>query len=295
MLAAPGLARLDDPSTVKALGACLASEKEFWGVRAETAEALGNLRSEAAFEVLAQNARTKHPKVRRAVVHALGRFRTSKSAEILKGIALRDPSYIVEAEAARALGSTRQTSAFDTLVEVLDRPSWADVIRQGAIDGLANLRDDRAVPHITARTRYGVNTRGRRAAILALPKLSSDRRTRETLEELLDSADPYLRVDVVRALGDLGDAKARSALHRQLERDLDGRVRRRIREVMRDLGGAGKREADKLRDELEALRNEHAELKARIGKLETTVLPPKDARSAAPASAPKRNGARATR
>src|SRR5204863_3078617 len=51
MLAAPGLARLDDPSTVKALSASLASEKEFWGVRAEVAEALGNLRSEAAFEV----------------------------------------------------------------------------------------------------------------------------------------------------------------------------------------------------------------------------------------------------
>src|SRR6185436_6874729 len=151
---------------------------------------------------------------------------------------------------------------------------------------------DRAVPHITARTRYGVNTRGRRAAILALPKLSGDRRTRETLEELLDSADPYLRVDVVRALGDLGDAKARSALQRQLERDLDGRVRRRIREVMRDLGGTGKREADKLRDELEALRNEHAELKARIGKLETTVLPPKDGKGAA---APKKNGARVSR
>ena len=51
------------------------------------------------------------------------------------------------------------------------------------------------------------------------------------LEDLLDSADPYLRVDVVRALADLGDPKARGALQRQLDRDLDGRVRRRIREV----------------------------------------------------------------
>jgi len=299
MLAAPGLAKLDDPSTSKALGAALANDKEFWGVRAEAAEALGNLRSDAALDVLAQNARTKHPKVRRAVVHALGRFRTAKAADILKGIALRDASYLVEAEAARALGSTRQSSAFDTLVEVLDRPSWADVIRQGAIDGLANLRDDRAVPHVTARTRYGVHTRGRRAAILALPKLSGDRRTREALEELLDSADPYLRVDVVRALGDLGDAKARAALQRQLDRDLDGRVRRRIREVMRDLGGAGKREADKLRDELESLRNEHAELKARIGKLESAFLPSKNGKPAAlpepprarPAAKRRKNGA----
>jgi aminopeptidase N len=207
------------------------------------------------------------------VVRALGHFRTAKAAEVLKPIALRDASYLVEAEAARALGSTRQASVFETLVDIIDRPSWADVIRSGAIDGLANLRDERAIPHIVARTRYGVPTRGRRAAIMALPKLSSDRKARETLEELLEGADPYLRVDVARALGDLGDAKARGALHRQLERDLDGRVRRRIRETLRDLGGAGKREADRLRDELEAMRTEHAELKARLSKLEALVAP----------------------
>jgi hypothetical protein len=103
---------------------------------------------------------------------------------------------------------------------------------------------------------------------MALPKLSSDRRTRETLEDMLDADDPYLRVDVVRALGDLGDVKARGALQRQLDRDLDGRVRRRIREVLRDLGGSGKREVDRLRDELEDLRREHTELKTRLGKLE---------------------------
>ena len=274
MLAAQGLGRFDDPASTQALAATLADEKEFWGARAEVANALGNLRSEEAFTILESNVGTKHPKVRRAVAHALGAFRTSKSAELLKKLALRDPSYLVEADAARALGATRQAGGFDTLVDILDRPSWADVIRAGAIDGLANLRDERAVPHVIARTRYGVSTRGRRAAILALPKLAGDKKARETLEDLLDSADPYLRVDVVRALGELGDAKARGSLHRQLGRELDGRVRRRIREVLRDLGGAGKRESDRLRDELESLRGDHTELKARLGKLEALVSPP---------------------
>src|SRR5262249_25536235 len=145
--------------------------------------------------------------------------------------------------------------------------------RGGAIDGLAHLRDERAVPHVVARTRYGVPTRGRRAAILALPKLAGDRKARETLEELLESADPHLRVDVVRALAELGDTKARGALHRQFDRELDGRVRRRIRETLRDLGGAGKRDTDRLRDELEALRVEHSELKVRLGKLEALIEP----------------------
>jgi aminopeptidase N len=271
MLAAPALGRLDDPPSTEALAKALGDDEEFWGVRAEAASALANLRSDEAFAALAAHLGAAHPKVRRAVVHALGSFRTSKAADLLRKVALKDASYLVEAEAARALGATRQASGFDTLVDILDRPSWADVIRAGAIDGLANLRDERALPHVIARTRYGVSTRGRRSAILALPKLASDRKARETLEDLLDQADPYLRVDVVRAIAELGDAKARGALHRQLDRDLDGRVRRRIREALRDLGGAGKRDSDRLRDELEALRAEHAELKARLGKIEARL------------------------
>ena len=284
MLAAAPLGRMDDPPTTKALAAAVANEAEFWGVRAEAAAALGALHSDEAFAALSANAATKHPKARRAVVNALGKFRTTKAAEQLAKIALSDESYLVESDAARALGATRQAIAFETLLDVLDRPSWADVIRAGAIDGLAALRDDRALPHVLARTRYGVSTRGRRAAIMALPKISGDRKTRETLEDLLDGTDPYLRVDVVRALVDLGDAKSRGALQRQFERELDGRVRRRIREALRDIGAAGKRDADRLRDDFEALRTEYTELKARLGKLEATVSPPKEGDSAKSAS-----------
>ncbi|HVK64498.1 MAG TPA: M1 family aminopeptidase [Polyangium sp.] len=278
LLAASLMGKLDDPATTRALGASLAKEDEFWGVRAEAASALGDVRSDDALTHLLAHARTGHAKVRRAVAAALGKFRKAQAADALKSLALRDASYLVEAEAARALGATRQSAAFDTLIEVLDRPSWADVVRAGALDGLAALRDERAQAHVLTRTRYGIPTRGRRAAIMALPKLSTDRKVREALEDLLDQADPYLKVDVVRALLDIGDTKSRGPLSRQLERELDGRVRRRIREALRDLGGAGKREAERLREDLEALRGEHAELKARLGKLEA-LLTPKEATS----------------
>jgi aminopeptidase N len=141
----------------------------------------------------------------------------------------------------------------------------------GAIDGLATLRDDRALPHLMSRTRYGHATRARRAAILALPKVSGDRKAREALEELLDDGDPHLRVDVARALADLGDTKARGALRARLEMDLDPRVRRRIREVLRDLGGDSKRALDQVREELEKVQNEHGELKARLALLEAKL------------------------
>jgi aminopeptidase N len=266
-IAAQALSKTDDPPTIDSLSRALSNEDEFWGTRVECATALGKIRAREAFDVLAKAVKTSHPKVRRAVVQALGSFRTTEAMEAIRPHALRDDSYLVESEAARALGHTRQVAAFDLLLDLLDRPSWFDVVRAGAIDGLASLRDDRAVPHLSASVRYGHPPRVRRAAAMALPKLASDRKSRETLEQLLDDVDPLLRIDAVRALGELGDAKVRPALRDRLDTDTDPRVRRRIREVMRDLAEP-RRATEPLRDELEKLQGEHGELKARMAKLE---------------------------
>jgi len=282
-LAAQALSKSDDPVTIEALARRIGDEAEFWGVRADCAEALGSIRAREAFDALQAAIGVAHPKVRRAVVSALGRFRTPAAAAALTPRALRDESYLVESEAARALGRTRQTSAFETLLDLLDRRSWAEVVAAGAVDGLAALRDDRALPHLFARTRYGHPSRVRRAATLAIPKLSTDRRAREHLEELLDDADPILRIDVVRALSDLADARSRSALRSRAEIDLDPRVRRRIREVVRDLGGERK-QTDQLKEDVERLQNELVEARARLSKLE--------AKGASPAkAAPRKSSA----
>jgi aminopeptidase N len=271
-LAAPSLGKRADPPSVEALAKSLANEQEFWGVRVKAALALGHTRLALAFQRLRSNVTTKHPKVRRAVVQALGHFRTPEAARELTAIALSDRSYLVESEAARALGHTRQSPTYDTLVEILDRTSWNDIIRVGALDGLAALRDDRAIAHVLARTRYGTKTRGRRAAIVALSRLTGDRKHREALEELLDDADPYLRIDVVRALVEMGDAKSRAALSRRLDGEHDGRVRRRIREAMHEIGGRTKEIQSELRDEIEKLKTEQAELGAKMKKVEAALF-----------------------
>jgi aminopeptidase N len=277
-LAARALAASDDPPTVLALETALLETQEFWGVRAEAARALGQIRSTSSFDVLARAVVTAHPKVRRAVTEALSRFRTTPSVDLLRKLALRDESYVVEAEAARALGRTKQAAAFDTLVDVIDHPSWADIVSVGALDGLAALRDDRAMPHVVARTRYGHPARTRRAAVLALPKLGADRKCRETLEDLLDDRDTMLRLDVARALTELADVKARPALRERLEVELDPRVRRRLREALRDLSHDGKR-APEVRDDLDKLQAEHAELRGRVAALEARVPGAKVAKS----------------
>ncbi|HWA75857.1 MAG TPA: M1 family aminopeptidase [Polyangiaceae bacterium] len=265
--AAAGLAKKPDPTNLSALDDALGNEKESWMVRVEAARALGKTRAPAALDALAKHTKVKHPKVRRAVAAALGAFRDERAVELLRPLAQRDASYLVEAEAARALGKTKQKAALKPLLAMVDRKSWADVVRSGTLDGLSALRDEAGLPEVLERTRYGYPSRGRRAAVGALAELGEGKKVREHLESLLDDGDPHLRADVASALLRLGDHRCRPALRRALDREIDGRVARRLREALRDLG-EGASERKRVADELESLRGELLELKARLAKIE---------------------------
>ena len=266
--AAEALAHRDDLVTVRALGAALHDEHQPWMVRVECARALGRIRGELSLEALLRGARAKHPKVRRSVASALGAFRTQRAAQVLTNMARRDPSYLVGAEASRALGRTRQPGVKQTLLALAKRPSWGDCFVSGALDGLGNLRDETAVPEVLARTAYGHPTRGRRSAIHALATLADSRRTREHLEDLLSDRDHHVRVAAVDALMTLGDSRARPALRRALDREHDPRIQRRLREALRDPSETRPAERKRLEDELEVLRGDLGELKGRLAKLE---------------------------
>ncbi|MDX2055412.1 MAG: M1 family aminopeptidase [Polyangiaceae bacterium] len=264
-VAAEALGQRSDLLSVEALAKSLANEQEAWMVRSEAAEVLGKLRGDLAFQALSAALKTPHPKVRRAAVAALGHFRTPEAVENLLPLAEEDASYLVESEASRALGRTRQHGVKKALLRLLERKSWADITRAGALDGLGLLRDDSTLEALIEHSSYGKPTRGRRAAISALSQVSESRKVRHHLEELLDDPDPYLRIDVVRALVRLGDLKVRGALTRRLERETDGRVERRLREALRELVSTSKAAHG---EDVEALKHELSDLKARMSKLE---------------------------
>jgi aminopeptidase N len=269
--AATALAKRDEAKTIEALATALAKGDEFWGVRAEAAEALGAIRGDRAFDALVVAIGAKDSKVRRAIVRALGKFKTPKAVDAARPLALSDESWLVSADAARALGETKQAAAYETLIELLDRRAWGDAVRVGAADGLASLRDDRAVPHLGARTAYGNPSPGRRASIVALARIDSSRKTRELIEERLDDVDVFVRATAVRALELIGDAKARPALSARLAREDAHTVRRRIREALRELARGGEGEVKRLRDDLDKVRDEAGELKLRLSKLEAKM------------------------
>jgi aminopeptidase N len=289
-VAAEALGRRDDLVSVRALEKSLHAEREAWMVRVEAARALGKVRSEAALLALLAGARAKHPKVRRAVANALGAFRTARAARALTALAQKDRSYLVGAEASRALGRTREPSAKKTLLALAKRPSWGDCFQTGALDGLGNLRDESVVRDVIGYTAYGYPTRVRRSAIHALATLADSRRAREHIEGLLSDREHHVKVAAVDALSLLGDPKSRSAMRRALDREHDPRVKRRLREALRDTTESRAAERKRLDDDIEALRGAVGDLKGRLAKLEA-----KTPRSSDSSGEPKASRARKRR
>jgi aminopeptidase N len=277
--AARGLVKHTSADAVAGLERALGGDP-FWGVRAAAAETLGAHRSPGARDVLVRALadRKMHPKARRAVARALGEHRHDDEAaraleQLVRG---GDPSYFVEAEACLALGKTRSPRAPEALRDALARDSYLDVIRQHAYRGLAEARDESAIPLLLDGTRYGRVSQGRRAALHALAALAQgrqDREAREARERIEETlSDPDFRVEQasLEALATLADPRSLPAIRRAVDTNLDGRIRRRGREIIRDLEeGRTREEAVKtLRDEVERLRQELAGLRDRLGKLE---------------------------
>ena len=292
MDAARALGRRGGAQVTEALRRALGSDG-FWGVRAACAEALGEIRSEQACEILAAAAgATAHPKARRAVMRALGGFRGSeRAAEALLPVVERgDPSLFVEGEACLALGKTRSPRAAAALRGATERDSYRDMIRRHVYLGLAELRDDDAIEILREGAAYGRALGGRRAALEGLAELMRGRRdarsreVRELCQDLLRDPDFMVQLSAVHALEVIGDGAAIPALEALAERALDGRLRRRAREAVRDLN-----EARPAAEEREAVRQELDRLRSRVATLEERM----DADKARPAGDRSQSTARA--
>ncbi|MHB8378134.1 MAG: M1 family aminopeptidase [Dehalococcoidia bacterium] len=291
--AAKELAKLGARQAIDALQDAVLHDA-FWGVQNEAARALGSMKTAAARDALLACLHVRHPKARRGVVAGLGEFRDEQAATALEQIVRKgDPSYYVEAQAAHALGQTRSPRAFAALAVAMKKESMNDVIRSNALIGMAELKDERALPVAIEWTRRGKSNPVRAAAASVLGKLAklSDRakdQVYDRLVELLNDEWLRVRLNAVYALVEVNDTKALPELGRVIARDLDGRVLRAAREAMaRIREGADKGDAiRKLRADFDILLADNRALKDRLDKLEARGAKPAAARRPVPKPKP---------
>jgi aminopeptidase N len=281
--AAQALSRRGGPAAERALGDALTADRT-WAVRGAAAQGLARLRTPSARDRLINAiAAEVNPRARRMIARALGEFvhDAAAGAALARLVERGDPSYFVEAEAALALGKTRTQRAGELLRAAATRDSYSDVIRQHAYRGLAEARDDSALGLLMEGARRGRVSQGRRAAAMALAVLVRGRRDREArdvrerVELLLGDPDFRVQAAAIEALAQIADPSAIAALRRMVERELDGRLRRRGKEVIRDLedGASTGEELRRMRDELGELRALATTLRERIEKLEVGDAP----------------------
>jgi aminopeptidase N len=281
--AAKALRKDGSPRAVHALVEALRQEP-FWGVRAEIAKELAKLGSETARDALLGAIGDSHPKARRAIVDALGELRHDSVGDaMVKIIDEGDPSLQVEGAAAKALGQIRDRRAVAKCAEVLDRPSWGEVLRVRALSGLSMARDPNALPHLLTWTEPTRPDRARAAAASGLGRLSDELEScrRDAVNRLMELAlqAPFrIRLAAIAGLGLAGDTRAMGVLQRVHQDDPDGRVARQAFEALAKLA-RGRTSEDALRglrEDLDRLREDHRKVTTRLEKLEDKSGPATD-------------------
>lgn len=279
--AARALAKHRSHASFEALKTALNSDS-FWGVQAEAATALGKHRSSKARAALVSALKLEHPKARKAVVVALGEFvKEPDAAAALREVLDGDASYFVEAAAAKSLGKIGLSEDLSDMLELLlDRDSWHDVVRAGVIEGLGHLGLVEDCLHtVIAYSGYGHSLDVRRAAIGALTSFASTSFTgprQRIIEHLIRlSYDREFRVQIsaAKALGKLGAGQAVGPLNDLIDREIDARVIRHVREALKMIQSK-QTESGKLESLSQALNEERAlvrDLIRRLDQLEARV------------------------
>jgi aminopeptidase N len=283
--AAKALAKKGGLEAVKALSDALTSD-QFWGVRAEVAKQLAQVKLDQASEALIAGLKDEDARVRRSVVEALSKTKTVESYNALKQVLEKgDASYYVEAAAARTIGGMVSANLKDKEDEVLglltnvlrERAGWNEVVRSGAIAGLSQMKSSPvALEVILEYTTPGVSQPLRLSAIRALGAISTGQTPNNTewileqLEEITGETFFLTQVAVASALGQMETAKAIGVLQSLADQTPDGRVRRLaeegIQKVQKNVGSD--QAVKQLREELDQLKKENQELKSRLENLE---------------------------
>ncbi len=287
IFAAAAIAQKGGLEALKALAVAFRSDR-CWGVRAEIAQHLADLKLDQAIAVLLEGLQDPHPKVRRAVVSALGEVKTANSYQALETVVKNgDPSYHVEATAAMALGQVGATRLSDipapevtlaTLSQVLqDRSGWNEVVRSGALGGISQFKtSEAALELILAYTDPTVPDMLRLAAIRALGKVSTGQskpngeRILERLEAIAREPQYMTQMTVIGALGEMEAPRAVTVLQRMATHSNDGRVRRRAEETAQNVQQKLEKDAAiaQLQQDLEELKKSNQDLKSRLETLE---------------------------
>jgi len=275
------LVKILDHDVVSALAQTVLHDS-FWGVQAEAADALAQLRSSKARDALIAALSVKHPKARRAIVRSLGIYKDSVAANAILNLAKKDESYFVEAEATRAYAQASRAvveseeAVENFLIAQLQKPSYRQQIQCFALRALGDLRGIgggdrlRALETLLESTRRGRDMDARCAAVETLGKiaktaaLSQRARIFRVFSDLSDEEGFRIRMALISAISEAESPEGIGLLEKIRRLELDGRVRRRTMTCVDDLRSSATmpESIEKLKAALEKLEDDYRRLRS---------------------------------
>ncbi len=280
ILAVNTLSKNINHKVLSALQKQLMNDDIFWGVREVIAEDLGNVGGDNARDVLINAINVPHPKVRKAVIKALGKFTYDKKvASILESkIKEGDESYFVEGILLSSLGALKIPETFETITNAMHKPSYNDFALREGINGLVSLDLDKSLDIIIELSEYGDPELARINAISAIGSLGKYRPSRhnECLALLKKyTSDPMFRcrMAAIDGLKNLSLPQAIPVLNKMKNQEADGRVKKNVELAIKSIkDNITKFNEIKLMDEkIKRLEKTNNELRDRLDSLEGKI------------------------
>ncbi len=160
----------DRQSILKAISEAATTDK-FWGTRLEAVAALSG--NQEAKDALVAATKDSKARVRVRAVNSLRATKDPSVAGIYQEL-LNDQSYAVIHAAATALGETKSAAAYDSLLKLINTPSWRDNIRAAGLGGFEALADKRALELGFTYSAAGNNVGVRTAALGLIGAVGKD-------------------------------------------------------------------------------------------------------------------------
>ncbi|MBI4925398.1 MAG: M1 family metallopeptidase [Bdellovibrio sp.] len=272
-----------DCTVIEKLGQALLKDV-FWGVQAEIAEVLSEIKSDFSREALIKGLAVANHKARRAVVKALGKFKHPQVVEALKKHAQADPSYFVEAEAtyswACSMGEDEKAKpeTLEFLLSQLKKESCRDVIRCFTFKAISELPGVDAGLFLDALdvlktwSTRGMPIEARLGSIDALAQIAKTavrhikRDLFEVFNQLANEDDFLVQYTLIAALAKTEAAQAIPILDKIYFLTVDSRIKREAKLVKDSLliSGSAAQSVAKLRTSLEKLEEEYKKLRDKV-------------------------------
>jgi len=279
--AAEHLGKSKTPADQEALVKAIRAEK-FWGVQNEIAAALGESGGDLCRDTLIDTLKDKQPRLRRACVDQLDKFRKdAKVAAALKAMLQKgDESYFVEAACLASYARLEEKDTVSVLLPWLAKASHNEVLRSAALHGLGQSGDLAGLDTLVTWSKRGKPRTARIAALQSLSELArkgeanADQRAQavSAIAACLEGETYPVRNAAVGAIRDLGRTAGGQlpALEAMARHDPD----ERIRELARKAGEQVRSntplptELTRLQEELDRLKKANDDLRQRLDRWE---------------------------